>query len=206
MTHSCRYHPCCGVRWKCHCSGYMLFAVLPRERVDFQELSKIPIMERIPLVGLYYPVTIVGFLSSPWAWGCAEQRFWWCGRGQSWALWDVGDLTLLWHWKLSREIMLSLSDEPSGTADTAFLFKCKQLFMVQESISHCPAQTFWKNLSSPWIFFKNLNLISIKLTSFSVCYLHFALWTMFEVYLKFSPTDFMSRNAVFLKNARGNGS
>lgn len=50
---------------------------------------------------------------------------------------------------LQAQIMLSLRDEPAGTADTALLFKCKQLFMVQESISHCPAQSFFKKPSSP---------------------------------------------------------
>lgn len=32
-------------------------------RLNFQESDKIPIMERIPLVGLYCPIIIVGFMS-----------------------------------------------------------------------------------------------------------------------------------------------
>lgn len=100
------------------------------------------------------------------------------------------------HWKLSREIMLSLSDEPTSTADTAVLFKCKQLLMGQASISHSPAQTFNKP-SSPWVWFKNVNLISMKLMKSGGFHLPFGFWTIFGVYFEFCPSGFRSRRAGF---------
>lgn len=99
--------------------------------MDFEELGKIPMVERIPWVGLYCPVPIVGFLSFPEPRGRAEGL----ERAEPWELW--GSLTL----EALQGDNAVTGDEPAGTADTAFPFKCKHCFMVQESISHRPAQT-----------------------------------------------------------------
>lgn len=103
---------------------------------------------------------------------------------------------------------LALSREPRA-ADTAPPFKCKQLPMVQESISQSPAQILKEETSPPsQISLQNLNLILIfiSLMNSGVSHLPFSgPWGTFQGVCRRRPPP-LCENKCTLKNVSRKGS
>lgn len=103
---------------------------------------------------------------------------------------------------------LALSREPRA-ADTAPPFKCKQLPMVQESISQSPAQILKEEISPPsQISLQNLNLILIfiSLMNSGVSHLPFVFWTTGYISRCLFPPPPLCENKCTLKNVSRKGS
>lgn len=131
-------------------------------------------MEIIPLADLYCPATTMG-----------TDAISLIHRGEHFGVWRRDPMEM------------GLSTEPRA-ADTALPFKCKQLLMVQESISQSPAQILKEGISPPSrVPLQNLNLIFINLTNSGVSHLPFVFWPVGYISrcLAFFPS-FMRINAL----------